>query len=237
MNDQLTFLSFVILSFSVQNSLDEVTKYGYDRFTIETFQEELVELLDFIASPETTIISNRNSNNNNNSNISNSNNNNETKSQSLHTKLNEENSTSDYCTWYLRVLTSSYIKKDADRFIHYLDDPNYFDVHTFCSREVDPMGKECGMVQVLALAEAMGVKVKIEYLDGRDMIVVANKDDEGRDNNNDNDERDDGTIKKSKKKLMLHEFGPSTENGSNNEDCLEITLLYRPGHYDILYIL
>ena len=34
------------------------------------------------------------------------------------------------------------------------------------------MGKECGMVQVLALAESMGVKVNIEYLDGRDMIPV-----------------------------------------------------------------
>ena len=32
------------------------------------------------------------------------------------------------------------------------------------------MGKECEQVQVLALAEAFGVQVKIEYLDGRDLL-------------------------------------------------------------------
>ncbi len=71
------------------------------------------------------------------------------------------------------------------------------------------MGKECGMVQVLALAEAFGMRVKIEYLDGREMVM---------DNNGDN-----------RRKLMLHEFGP-------DESSLDITLLYRPGHYDILYM-
>lgn len=76
------------------------------------------------------------------------------------------------------------------------------------------MGKECGMVQVLALAEAFGIRVKIEYLDGREMVMdnSGGNGDGGCDN----------------RKLMLHEFGPDESN-------LDITLLYRPGHYDILY--
>lgn len=182
----------------VNESLTEVTKYGYDQFTIEMFHDELVDLMTFVVECS----SNQNSSAN---------------AEKLHEKLNEENSTSDYCTWFLRVITSAYLKKDADRFIHFLDDPNYFDVPTFCQREVDPMGKECGMVQVLALAEAFGVRVNIEYLDGNALL-------------------NDGKV------LMRHTFGAEAEksngNGYDGKDDINpvnITLLYRPGHYDILY--
>jgi len=222
----------------VESSIDDVTKYGYDRFVIETFHEELVDLFDFI--------NNNNSNNSNNNStscggggIDSSDSNGvggdsktiiistmEQVQNELHTKLNEENSTSDYCTWYLRLLTSCHLKKDPNRFIHYIDDPtcNYLDIETFCSREVDPMGKDCGMVQVLALAEAFGVRVRIEYLDGREMIKVTTTTTE------ENGDDDDYSYSR---KLMLHEFGPEKVDG---KEALEITLLYRPGHYDILYI-
>lgn len=163
----------------VKGSIDLVENFGYDRFTIEMFHEELVDLIDFIATKPNE--------------------------SDLHEKLTDENSTSDYCTWFLRVITSCYLKADPDRFIYFLDNANCLDVATFCAREVDPMGKECGMVQVLALAEAMGVKVQIEYLDGRELS--------------------------SEGKLVAHNFG----NSDNQDDRLEITLLYRPGHYDILY--
>lgn len=179
----------------VQGSIDEVAKFGYDRFTIETFHEELVDLFTFVGSSSSSS--------------------NSEAAKALHTKLTEENSTSDYCTWYLRVITSAYLKSDADRFVHFLDDPNYFDVETFCSREVDPMGKECGMVQVLALAEAMGVRVCIEYLDGRELTTVNSK-------------VGDTASTHGKEKLTMHEFGP-------DKNSLEVALLYRPGHYDILY--
>jgi ubiquitin thioesterase protein OTUB1 len=70
------------------------------------------------------------------------------------------------------------------------------------------MNKECGMVQVAALAECFGVRVKIEYMDGR--IV-----------------EDEGGMKK----VACHGFGGDGDDGKR----MEITLLYRPGHYDILY--
>ena len=196
----------------VNDSLAEVTKYGYDQFTIEMFHDELVDLMTFVAACS----SNQNSSIKVNANeIENA--------EKLHEKLNEENATSDYCTWFLRVITSAYLKKDAGRFVHFLDDPNYFDVPTFCQREVDPMGKECGMVQVLALAEAFGVRVVIEYLDGNALLS-------------------DGTV------LMRHTFGADAgveakrsnssehaNDGKDDSNPVNITLLYRPGHYDILY--
>ena len=159
----------------VKSSIDTVERFGYDRFAVETFHEEMVDLLGSVASAENFA--------------------------EIHEMLNEENGTSDYCVWYLRVITAAYLKADADRFIHFLDDPNYFDVETFCRREIDPMGRETTMVGVLALAEAFNVTVDIEYLDGRDMIH---------------------------EKLVKHSFG-------NEGAALTLTMLYRPGHYEILY--
>jgi ubiquitin thioesterase protein OTUB1 len=57
------------------------------------------------------------------------------------------------------------------------------------------------MVQALALAEAFGVQVKIEYLDGHALVNG---------------------------KVAQHVVGPE-------DAALHLTLLYRPGHYDILY--
>lgn len=37
----------------------------------------------------------------------------------------------------------------------------------YCQREVEPMGKECEQVHVIALTEYLGIAVRIEYLDGR----------------------------------------------------------------------
>jgi hypothetical protein len=37
----------------------------------------------------------------------------------------------------------------------------------YCQREVEPMGKECEQVHVIALTEYLGVGVCIEYMDGR----------------------------------------------------------------------
>ncbi len=166
----------------VKQSIEEVVERGYDRFTIETFHEEMVDLLDAIVaekkSPQTSF-------------------------SKIHDRLNEENATSDYCVWYLRVISSAYLKADPDRFIHFLDDPNCVDVDTYCAREIDPMGRECAMVGVLALAEAFFIRVQIEYMDGKELV--------------------DG-------KLVMHSFG-----GEDEDSALSITLLYRPGHYDILY--
>lgn len=192
---------------TIVNSLKWVCQFGYEEMTIDVFYEELVELFDCIEKS-------LNADNDKSAAV-------ETTKDELHAKLNEENSTSDYCTWYLRVLTAAQMKSNPDRFLPFLladelNDNVMMDIPTFCSREVEPMGKECGMVTVAALAECLGVKVVIEYMDGRLSDNAAG-----------------GSV-------VNHVFGEiNGEDGGGNDDARKdgicLTLLYRPGHYDILY--
>ena len=83
------------------------------------------------------------------------------------------------------------------------------------------MNKECCMVQVAALAESLGVRVIIEYMDGR--MVSRKNDDVGE--------------------VVHHIFGENSDCNAIGDDTgsydatdrTSITLLYRPGNYDILY--
>lgn len=211
---------------TIANSLKWVCQFGYEEMTIDMFYEELVELFDFIE----TSLSAADNNDKSASTAagaaedeSNRNNDAPQQQQQLHAKLNEENSTSDYCTWYLRVLTAAQMKSNPDRFLPFLlaDETNMMmDIPTFCSREVEPMGKECGMVTVAALAECLGVKVVIEYMDGR----LSN-----------NDAAVGGIGIGRSGEVVNHVFGQIHDENDEDRDRICLTLLYRPGHYDILY--
>jgi ubiquitin thioesterase protein OTUB1 len=162
------------IGFPVKKSSKQVTSVGgYEEMAIEIFHDTIVEFLESLSGGLTK--------------------------EGLHQELTQDNATSDYCTWYLRVLTATYLKSDPMRFIPYLED-GYTDIATFCQTQIEPMGKECSMVQVLALAEAFQVLVKIEYLDGHEFTD----------------------------QLTKHVFGPESS-------ATQLALLYRPGHYDILY--
>lgn len=152
---------------------------GYEEMAIEIFYDSLVEFLESLEEEGDATVA----------------------AKKLHTELTQENGTSDYCTWYLRVLTATFLKADPNRFLPYLED-GYVDIATFCQQQIEPMGKECSMVQVLALAEAFQVRVDIEYLDGHPFEPSTG--------------------------LTKHSFGPA-------DAATTLTLLYRPGHYDILY--
>ncbi len=234
---------FSRLKDKVSNSMEWICRNGYEAMTIDMFHEELVDLFDFIDALAEEITLNKsnqdlngnhdqvnvNDDNKNDSNKKNHKNPLEESLAKLHERLNEENSTSDYCTWFLRVLTASQLKSNPDRYLPFLladssDSASsssaaclgydgMVDLSAFCAREVEPMGKECGMVQVAALAECLGVRVVIEYVDGRVSSggVVTN-----------------------------YVFGEMEEEGQcrgggGDGGGISISLLYRPGHYDILY--
>lgn len=133
-----------ITKFVKDVSWEKVKEAGYDQMTIEVFYDEMVELLEAISSGSLD-------------------------EDSLREKLNEENATSNYCTWYLRVVTATHLKLDPERFLPFIEPPGQT-VDEFCKREVEPMGKECEQLQILALAEAFGVQVQIEYMDGRELV-------------------------------------------------------------------
>lgn len=152
------------------DSWKQVLAADYEELMLEAFYDTIVELLEKVVHKKHT-------------------------KETLHQELNEENGTSDYCTWYLRVVTATHLKSDPDRFLPFVTTPG-LDMAQFCQREVEPMGQECEQVQVLALAEATGVQVTIDYL--------------------------------VQEQVTRHVFGP--------EDAkIRLHLLYRPGHYDILY--
>lgn len=165
-------LVFVSIHLVKESNSAVVDVGGYDEMAIDIFYEAIVEFFEEL--PKLT-------------------------PEKLHEELTQENSISDYCTWYLRVLTATYLKSDPSRFLPYLED-EYIEIAAFCQKQIEPMCKECTMVSVLALAEAFQVRVQIEYLDGRPF----------------------------EEKLTRHEFGPE-------ESATKLSLLYRPGHYDVLY--
>eukprot|EP00977_Amphora_coffeiformis_P009811 scaffold2256_cov166-Amphora_coffeaeformis.AAC.16 len=131
-------------------SWQQVIQTGYSEFAVETFYDQVVEVLqDVVVDRNKT-------------------------ADDWTTELNEENAVSDYCTWYLRVLTATYLKSAPDRFLPFMEE-QHLDMQQYCAREIEPMGKECEMVSVLALAEAFGVQVSVEYLDGRALLGTNKK--------------------------------------------------------------
>uniref|UniRef100_A0A8C8X2K5 ubiquitinyl hydrolase 1 n=1 Tax=Panthera leo TaxID=9689 RepID=A0A8C8X2K5_PANLE len=105
-------------------------------------------------------------------------------------------STSDYPVVYLRLLTSGYLQRESKFFEHFIEGGRT--VKEFCQQEVEPTCKESDHIHIIALAQALGVSIQVEYMD-----------------------RGEGGT------TNPHIFPEGSEP--------KVYLLYRPGHYDILY--
>eukprot|EP01033_Poteriospumella_lacustris_P003140 gene3140-2312_t len=87
---------------------------------------------------------------------------------------------------------------------------SYVDIDSFCKGEVEPMDKECEHIQIIALTEYLGVKIQIAYLDGRPFDPTQG--------------------------LSFVTFPEAPSYSTiNPSDAFKVELLYRPGHYDVLY--
>lgn len=88
----------------------------------------------------------------------------------------------------------------------------------FCKASVEPMGEESDHVHIIALSDALGVPIRVMYLDRSSC--------------------DTGNLS-----VNHHDFIPSANDSEGDAATTPapatekpyITLLYRPGHYDILY--
>lgn len=157
---------------TIIDSKEELIQFGYSEIAIESFYDIVVEVLEnlFNYSPEELLDS------------------------------FQASGLSDYYTWYMRLLTSLNMKKNAERYLPFIDD---VDINSYCLREVEPMGKEVEAMMVSSLTEYLGIKLKIEYLDG---------------------------------KPFENELSSIVFNADEKkENQFDVYLLYRPGHYDILY--
>lgn len=72
----------------------------------------------------------------------------------------------------LRLIAAAWIRTHPDDFAPFLFSPTTFeplDPEEFCRQEVEPCGKEADHVQITALAGALGVGIRIAYLDRSDV--------------------------------------------------------------------
>ena len=125
----------------ISKSLQDLVDVGYDEFAVETFFDILTEMLENLPS------------------------------MSREALLDEfqEGGSGDHITWYMRALTAGYMKSHNDDFMPFIfAEGIYADIGTFCVKEVEPMGRECEQVQIMALTQYLGVEVHITYVSGRE---------------------------------------------------------------------
>lgn len=127
-------------------------------------------------------------------------------------KRSRDQSVSDYVVMFFRFVTSGEIRKRSEFFEPFILGLTNATVDQFCKTSVEPMGEESDHVHIIALSDALGVSIRVVYLDRSSC--------------------DTGGVS-----VNHHDFIPSTMvNGSSGLEINPyITLLYRPGHYDILY--
>ncbi|KAJ8759363.1 hypothetical protein K2173_006883 [Erythroxylum novogranatense] len=181
----------------VKNNVEDCRKMlqslGYVEFTFEDFFSLFLEQLDCVIEGNESSIS-------------------------YDELLNRsrDQSVSDYVVMFFRFVTSGEIQKRSEFFEPFILGLTNATVEQFCKSAVEPMGEESDHVQITALSDALGVPIRVVYLDRSSC--------------------DTGGIS-----VNHHDFIPATGNPPNAADGSSetfnpfITLLYRPGHYDILY--
>ncbi|KAH9658569.1 OVARIAN TUMOR DOMAIN-containing deubiquitinating enzyme 1 [Citrus sinensis] len=116
----------------------------------------------------------------------------------------------------IRFVTSGEIRKRSEFFEPFILGLTNATVEQFCKSSVEPMGEESDHVHITALSDALGVPIRVVYLDRSSC--------------------DSGGAS-----VNHHDFiptpgdCPNATSGSTETTIPFITLLYRPGHYDILY--
>mmetsp|Transcript_26454 Transcript_26454/g.50235 ORF Transcript_26454/g.50235 Transcript_26454/m.50235 type:complete len:272 (-) Transcript_26454:287-1102(-) len=125
----------------------------------------------------------------------------------LAARLSDE-SMSSYCIMLLRMITSCELQRRSQHFSPFVISMQEegMTVQDFCRRHVEPMGEESDHLHLVAMADALQTPMRVVYLDN---AVGA-----------------DGCAV-----VNHHDFIPEGMAVA----VPQITMLYRPGHYDILY--
>ncbi|XP_042057315.1 OVARIAN TUMOR DOMAIN-containing deubiquitinating enzyme 1-like isoform X1 [Salvia splendens] len=181
------------ITVNVEQCRKTLLSLGYAEFTFEDFFSLFLEQLESVLSGKEACIS--------------------------HEELvqrSRDQSVSDYVVMFFRFITSGEIRKRLEFYEPFIQGLSNTSVEQFCKSSVEPMGEESDHVHITALSDALGVPIRIVYLD--------------------RSHDDKGSVS-----VNHHDFTPSahkvTDANIGGVVALEpfITLLYRPGHYDILY--
>mmetsp|Transcript_25309 Transcript_25309/g.70775 ORF Transcript_25309/g.70775 Transcript_25309/m.70775 type:complete len:297 (-) Transcript_25309:377-1267(-) len=126
-----------------------------------------------------------------------------------------EQGISDYIVLLLRLVVSCQIQRQREFFAPFImgmsDD--CLSVETFCEKHVEPMGVESDHIHIVAVQGVFQVPVRVAYLDNSMTALLG-----GGNNSGDS-------------MVTCHDFIPDDIPAS----APTVHLLYRPGHYDILY--
>ncbi|KAK7302672.1 hypothetical protein RJT34_13565 [Clitoria ternatea] len=177
---------------NVEKSRKALQTLGYAELTFEDFFALFLEQLESVIQGKETSIS--------------------------HEELvlrSRDQSVSDYVVMFFRFVTSAEIQKRTEFFEPFILGLTNTTVEQFCKSSVEPMGEESDHVHITALSDALGIPIRVVYLDRSSC--------------------DSGGVS-----VNHHDFMPMASD-LPNASCSSvknnpfITLLYRPGHYDILY--
>lgn len=157
---------------AAQKAKTHLVQIGYPEYTVEDFLETFLELAN-LTKKENCIISDL-------------------------LELFNNQSYSDYCVVFLRLIVSSYLQENEAFYSAFVE--GYPSMRDFCSQEVEPMSKESDHIHIIALSNALGITIQVEYMD-----------------------------RSGDEEKVNHHLFP--DDGSHPS----MFLLYRPGHYDILY--
>ena len=114
----------------------------------------------------------------------------------------------DYYVMYLRFVISAYIRTNVATFELYFE--NEYQLLHFCQTEVEPIDSEADQIQIVAMFNYMGIPLRIFYIDNSSSAKVTC--------------------------LSLPELDNNSEEEVLKTDGdYPIQLLYKPGHYDIVY--
>ncbi|KAG5532768.1 hypothetical protein RHGRI_027163 [Rhododendron griersonianum] len=189
---------------NVENCRRTLQSLGYADFTFEDFFALFLEQLESVLQGNKESIS--------------------------HDELiqrSRDQSVSDYIVMFFRFVTSGEIRKRSEFFEPFILGLTNATVEQFCKSSVEPMGEESDHVHITALSDALGVPIRVVYLDRSSC-------DAGGVSVNHHDFIPNPP---SGGDLPLAAATATAAGGSGGSEIIKpfITLLYRPGHYDILY--
>ncbi|XP_057470816.1 OVARIAN TUMOR DOMAIN-containing deubiquitinating enzyme 1-like [Actinidia eriantha] len=180
---------------NVENCRKTLQSLGYADFTFEDFFALFLEQLESVLQGNEASIS--------------------------HDELiqrSRDQSVSNYVVMFFRFVTSGEIRKRSEFFEPFILGLTNATVEQFCKSSVEPMGEESDHVHITALSDALGVPIRVVYLDRSSCDTTGGV------------------------SVNHHDFIPATgglpsatTSGGSETSKPFITLLYRPGHYDILY--
>ncbi|KAH7700003.1 Protein OTUB-1 [Aphelenchoides avenae] len=84
-----------------------------------------------------------------------------TTEEMLFHNLNE--TVANYYVAFLRLITSGYLREHEAEYAGFIEGGRTID--QFCKDEIEPMWKECDHICIIALVNAMGVSIRVEYMD------------------------------------------------------------------------